>query len=294
MIIGILSARDSRYHPNRRLIEAASELNHDVVLVHPEKCRSGICSDEFDLESTAFEQLEVILPRVGATIKEYTLALVRHFELVGIAVVNGFQSIVLARHKFLSLQTLARHSIPVPDSYFVSNLEDFERVVAKLGDYPVVAKRHDSRQGEGVSLVESRAAAAALLDNLPRCGYGLLVQEYIPAPQRRDVRALVLRGQVVAAMELHPKVGDFRSNIHLGGRARALSLPQDLQTLASESAQALGLEIGGVDIIVDGDDTAKVIEVNYSPGFEGLERATGLDIAAEIIHCVARTGRWAP
>jgi ribosomal protein S6--L-glutamate ligase len=274
------------------LIEAASELHHDIVLVHPEKCRSGIRDDAFDLESTAFARLEVVLPRIGATIKEYTLALVRHFELVGIAVVNGFQSIVLARHKFLSLQTLARNSIPVPDSYFVSNIGDFDRVVPKLGDYPVVAKRHNGRQGEGVSLVESRAAAAALLDSLPHCGYGLLVQEYIPTPQRRDVRALVLRGQVVAAMEVQPKAGEFRSNIHLGGRARALSLPQGLQRLASEAAKALGLEIGGVDIIVDGQDIAKVIEVNYSPGFEGLERATGLDIAAEIIHCVARTGKW--
>jgi ribosomal protein S6--L-glutamate ligase len=290
MVIGILSARDNRYHPNRRLMKAASKLGHKVLLIHPEKCLSEIFHGKLGLDRPVHGRVPVVLlPRLGATIKEYTLTLVRHFELMGIPVVNGFRSILLARNKFLSLQTLSRHGIPVPDSFFVSNLGHFEEAVKKLGGYPVVLKTPDSRQGKGVVLVESPMTAEFVLDNLPKKGRGLLVQEYMAPPERKDIRVLVLGERVIAAMELRPRHGDFRSNIHLEGRGRAVTLERELAELAIESTRALGLEISGTDIIVDNSGASKVLEVNYSPGFRGLEASTGIDIASQIIRFVART-----
>ncbi|MBW1804381.1 MAG: RimK family alpha-L-glutamate ligase [Deltaproteobacteria bacterium] len=291
MHIGILTARGPEYHPNRRLVEAGSKLGHRVSLIHPKNCLSAIGSGKPGLEiAVSGDQPDVLLPRIGATINDYALTLVCHFEFAGVRVVNGFQSILLARNKFLTLQTLANHGIPVPDSHFVSNLRNFERAVSKLGGYPVVAKTPNSRQGKGVILVESSIIATFIMDNLPTKIQGLLVQEFIPACGREDIRAFVLGDKVIGAMALKPKEGDFRSNVHQNGSAKGMNLNKELTELAIESARALGLEISGTDIIVDANGAPRVIEVNYSPGFEGLEAATGLDIASGIIRYVTQTG----
>jgi ribosomal protein S6--L-glutamate ligase len=217
------------------------------------------------------------------------LGVVRQFEMMGLPVVNGFQAIIKARNKFFSLQTLVHAGIPVPDSRYVGNLQNFEKAVQELGGYPVVVKRVRSRQGEGVVLVESISTAAFIFNNLPKVGHGILVQEYIAPVGRKDIRAFILGEQVVAAMEVRPKQGDFRSNIHLEGQGGPLTLEKDLSDLALRSTMALGLEISGADIILDAKGEAKVIEVNYSPGFKGLEAATGQDIASLVIGYVVDT-----
>ena len=289
MHIGILSARSPRYHPNQRVIEAGSCLGHKVSVLHPKNCLSEIALGKVGLHIPAhLADMEVLLPRIGATINEYALTMVRHFELAGLPVINGFQSILLARNKFLSLQSLAHHGIAVPDSYIVSNLKGFERAVAKLGGYPVVVKTLNSRQGKGVILAESSRTSEFIVDNVLNRRQGLLVQEFISPHARRDIRAFVLGSQVIASMELTPKNGDFRSNIHLKGEASPVTLSKELEALAIRSTKALGLEISGTDIVVDGQGVARVIEVNYSPGFSGLEASTGLDIAAQIIRYVVQ------
>jgi ribosomal protein S6--L-glutamate ligase len=294
MHIGILTARNPEYHPNRRLVEAGSELGHSVTLIHPKNCLSTICSGTPGLEMAFTEdQPDVLLPRIGATINDYALTLVHHFEVSGFRVFNGFQSILLARNKFLALQTLANNGMPVPDSHFVSNLNNFENVVEKLGGYPVVVKTPNSRQGKGVTLVESSLTAKFIMENLPIKKHGILVQEFISSRGREDIRAFVLGDKVIAAMALKPKAGDFRSNIHQKGRTKDITLNKKLKDLAIESSRVLGLEISGIDIIVDGKGNPRVIEGNYSPGFRGLEAATGLDIASEIIRYVTQTGRGA-
>ena len=291
MHIGILTARNPEYHPNRRLVEAGSELGHRVSLIHPKDCLSAIASGKPGLDmSVSGDQPDVLLPRIGATINDYALTLVRHFELAGFRVVNGFQSILLARSKFLTLQALANHGIQVPDSHFVSNLKNFEWAVSKLGGYPVVAKTPNSRQGKGVILVESSLTAQSIVDKLQAKKQGLLVQEFIDSHGREDIRAFVLGDKVIGAMALKPEAGDFRSNIHLNGSGKGVNLNKELTELAIESARALNLEISGTDIIVDGNVAPRVIEVNYSPGFKGLEAATGLDIASGIIRYVTQTG----
>lgn len=283
MIIGILSVRDSAYHPNQRLIEAASQSGHGVKLIHTRDCLSEIDHSRPALKIEGSDRPDVLLPRIGATINDYALGVVRHFELSGVPLVNGFHAILLARNKFLTLQTLACNGINVPDTYLVVNFQGFEEAVKGLGGYPVVAKMPSSRQGSGVVLVDSPVTAEFVMHNLQDNLRGLLIQEYIAPRRRREIRAFVIGDRVAGAMELMPNSEDFRSNIHLAGQGKGVTLDPKLSELAIRSAKVLGLEIAGTDIIVGEDGAPRVIEVNYSPGFRGLEKATGLDIASGII-----------
>lgn len=294
MLIGILSVRDKSYHPNQRLIEAASGSGHRVSLIHTRDCFSEINLGRPGLKIDGGGTPDVLLPRIGATINDYALTVVRHFEMSGIPVVNNFQSILLARNKFLTLQTLVYNGVTVPDTSLVVNLKGFENAVSRLGGYPVVAKMPSSRQGSGVVLVDSAATAEFVMENLQDNSRGILVQEYVAPEGRRDVRAFVLGDRVIGAMELRPNSGDFRSNIHLTGQGKAVALSRELSELAVRSGKALGLEISGTDMVVSEDGAAKVVEVNYSPGFRGLEKATGLDIASRIVrHVVDKFGERA-
>jgi len=283
MDIGILSVRDERYPPNRRLMEAASRSGHQASLIHTRDCLSEIAGGRLGLKIRGGERPDVLLPRIGATINEYALGVVRHFELCGIPVVNRSTAIFLARHKFLTLQTLEAAGLPVPDTRLVVNWNGFNDAVDGLGGCPVVAKMPSSRQGSGVVRVDSILFSEFLMENLQDDSRGVLVQEYMPPEGRRDIRAFVVDGEVVGAMELRPNAGDFRSNIHLTGVGKGTTLDRELSELAVRSAQALGLEIAGTDMVVDRNGAPTIIEVNYSPGFRGLEAATGLDIASRII-----------
>jgi ribosomal protein S6--L-glutamate ligase len=289
MRIGVLSARGPEAHPNQRLMASGRALGHPVTLIHPRDCVAYLsgCATRIRMKS-APDGLDVVLPRIGATIKDYAVTLVRHLELSGLKVVNGFHSILLARNKFLTLQTLVEAGVPVPDSFWVSNQENFEQAVADLGGYPVVVKMPASRQGQGVALVDSKVTAGFIMANLPVTTTGLLVQEYIPPETRRDIRAFVIGGELVAAVELRPRKGDFRSNIHQGGNGRRLTPGGDLTILSLSASRALGLEIAGIDMMIRHDGRIQVIETNYSPGFEGLEEITGIDIASRIIALVVK------
>ncbi len=286
MHVAILSVRDETYHPNSRLMAAAVEMGHRVSLIHTRDPLSCIQEGQQTVSLPETDPPDILLPRVGATINDYALSVVRHFELSGTRVVNGFESILMARNKFMGLQRLARQGVSVPDTYLAVTKASFERSVEKLGGYPVVAKMPSSRQGNGVMRVEDQATASFVMNNLMDNTRGILVQEFIPPEGRTDIRAFVLGDRVLGAMSLKPKPGDFRTNIHITGEGRLLTLSPDLSKLAVQSSRALALEISGCDIILQESDSPKVLEVNYSPGFRGLERATGIDIAKRIIHYV--------
>lgn len=287
MIIGILSARDRTYHPNMRLLEASRKRGHEARLIHPKHCRPTLADGRMTVEGPA-PGPDALLPRIGATINDYALALIRHFELSGTDVINGFSAIALTRDKFLGLETLAADGIPVPRSILVSNPGNLEKAVDELGGCPVVVKALRSRQGKGVFLLEGFPEAADLLDRFDARNRGLLVQEYIPPANRLDVRLLAVGDRIPAALALTPQEGDFRANIHQNGLAHALDPEPALAELALRAKKVLGLDIAGVDIIIARSGDPWVIEVNYSPGFKGLEAVSGLDIAAEIIHYVER------
>ena len=277
-------------------MEAGSRLGHKVSLIHTRECLSGTGGRGMTVQILNDPDVrpDVILPRIGATINDYAMAIVRQFELAGIPAVNGFCSILSARNKFSCLQTLSLNNLPVPDSYLVINLNGFRKAVENLGGYPVVVKSLQSRQGSGVALIESPPMAEFVLNNLQEMSRGLLVQEFIPPGSRTDIRAFVIGDRVICAMELKPNADDFRSNIHLTGHGRPHQPDLRVSGLAVRSSRALGLEISGVDIILNEKGAAKVIEVNYSPGFRGIEAATGADIASEIMNYISHRSMGEP
>jgi len=233
--------------------------------------------------------LDVVLPRQGATVGDSCLALIRHFSLMDIPVVNDLDSIHLTKNKFFTLQALAKAHIPVLHTIFVNSTQAFHDAVIRLGGYPVVVKQVSSRQGEGVILVDETYDERMVTRKYLNKRKGLLVQRYIPPEGRQDIRVLVVGRNIEGAMELHPKKGDFRANYHLSRESRPKHLTPQLRKIALDAMEAVGLEIGGVDIMVEKDGQFNVIEVNYSPGFKGLEAATGLDIAGRIVDYVADT-----
>jgi ribosomal protein S6--L-glutamate ligase len=294
MIIGIVSVKNHRYHPNRRLLEASRALNHQGILVHPKRFFMGVNDKGLRMDHlSGVFQADVILPRLGATIKDYGLGMIRHFELLGKPVVNRFQSILMARNKFLTLQTLSRNGIPVPETRYASNWDNFEGALSTLGGLPVVIKGLHGRQGTGVSLIDSIERHKPLLNPLLNTGQGLLIQRFIPPEKRRDIRIMVVGHRAVGAMTLKPKKGDFRANVHLNAGTERIRPTKEMTDLAIRSTKALGLDISGVDMIQEGSDPLRVIEVNYSPGFKGMEKCTGRDVASEIIRYATGLGRQA-
>ena len=290
MNMGIITVRGPHYHPNRRLREAAAEQGHRVTLIHPYRVWSELKDGALSLIGIrAIPSVDVVLPRQGATVGDSCLALIRHFSLMGIPVVNDLDSIRLTKDKFLTLQALVGARIPVLHTVFVNSAKGFQEALIRLGGHPVVVKQVSSRQGEGVILVREtgneQAVTRAYLDKRK----GLLVQRFIPPEGRQDIRVLVVGRNIAGAMELHPKKGDFRANYHLSKESRSRELTPELRRIALKAVSAVGLEIAGVDIMVDQNGRVSVIEVNYSPGFKGLEAATGLDIAGRIVGYVADT-----
>jgi len=290
MNIGIITVKGPNYHPNRRLREAAAEQGHRITLVHPYRVWPGLEDNTLSLVGLpGMTSLDVVLPRQGATVGDSCLALIRHFSLMGIPVVNDLDSIRLTKNKFLTLQTLAKAQIPVLHTVFVNSAKGFHEALTRLGGYPVVVKQVSGRQGKGVILVEKKRTVTSVTQKHLDKRKGLLVQCFIPPAGRQDIRVLVVGRKIVGAMELHPKKGDFRANYHLSKESRPRDLTPELTRIALKAASAVGLEIAGVDLIVDKNDRVSVIEVNYSPGFKGLEAATGLDIAGRIVGYVTDT-----
>ncbi len=291
MHIGILSVRDQTYHPNERLMAEAAKAGHTITLIHTRDALSAISKDRQTIRISGSDLPDILLPRVGATINDYALAVVRHFALSGSRVVNGYASILMARNKFLGLQRLADHGISVPDTFLAVNSPGFERSVELLGGYPVVAKMPSSRQGDGVMLVENRVTASFLMNNLGDNSKGVLVQEYLEPQGRTDIRVFILGERVLGAMALTPDSTDFRSNIHITGQGEKMSLSPHLSQLAKRASRAFGLEIAGCDIILPKNGVPKVIEVNYSPGFRGFEAATGLNVARRMIQYITTSDK---
>jgi len=294
MIIGVLSLRNNRYHPNRRLLEAAETAGHRVVLMHPAKIY--LEAGRILKMGTTGKRVapDAVLPRIGSTIKEYPLTVIHQMELMGIRVVNTHKAVSLARNKFKALQVLAAHEVPMPFSVYASNPVNLKAALRRLPSRPFVVKTAQGRQGRGVFLARNEHEAEDLLRSTRTdAGQGLLCQEYIP-PERRaaELRVLVIGPGVAAAMTLKPRPGEFRSNFHLGGVPEGVNIPEKAARIALSATRALGLEISGIDMVQDTDGSYWVLDVNYSPGFRGLEMSTGRDIASEIIHYVTfKTGR---
>jgi ribosomal protein S6--L-glutamate ligase len=288
MIIGIMTVNGADFHPNRRFIEAAH--GHRILLINPYKivCTMDMKEDGgaefsgFSMDDSG-QVPDVILPRQGSPMGEYGFVLLRHFVQMGIPLVNSVEGVTIAKNQYLTLQTLGAAGIAVPNSCFITRKTSFFKAVEHLGGFPVIVKQVDGMGGEGVVKIGTRNQAQDYLDSHLNPLKGMLVQQFLDPGGRQDVRILMIGGRMAGAMALKPSPGDFRANIHQNGQATPIDPPEEWVALARNAARVCCLEIAGVDMMVGKGGRPFVVEVNYSPGFRGLEAATGRDIARQIL-----------
>jgi ribosomal protein S6--L-glutamate ligase len=280
-------------------MQASRERGLELELVHPFRLWCAVGGPRPGAGPGPAAGLAAALTRLGATLSDRSLAVLAHLELMGVAVVNGWRAAALARHKFLGLQALSRAGLPVLESYLVGDRPGYAEAVERLGGPPVVVKLASARQGAGVFLVRE-AGDDPLIDGAPLSAFldqrrGAVVQRHLPAEGRREFRVLVVGGRALAAAEARPREGEFRANLHQGASLSPARPGPELEGLALRAAAALGLEVAGVDIMQDAGGATVVGEVNLSPGFRGLEEATGVDAAGAMVELLARrAGASAP
>ncbi len=282
MHIGILSRRASLYSTSR-LREAAQARGHRVSIVDYLRCYMDITSARpkvlYRHQSLRFD---AIIPRIGSSYTFYGTAVVRQFEMMDVITVNSSMAITRSRDKLRSLQLLARAGVNMPVTGFAHSTHDIEGLMDVVGGAPLVVKLLEGTQGLGVVLAETRKAAESVIGAFRQMNTNILVQRYISEAQGADIRAFVIGGEVVAAMRRQGPPGEFRSNLHRGGSAEVIELSQNEIATAVRATQLMGLDIAGVDLLPH-DDGPLVLEVNSSPGLEGIERTSGVDIADAVI-----------
>jgi ribosomal protein S6--L-glutamate ligase len=235
---------------------------------------------------------DAVIPRIGASITFYGTAVVRQFEMMGVYVLNESQGITRARDKLRSMQLLAREGVGLPISGFAHSPDDTEGVINLISDPPFIIKLLEGTQGKGVVLAETRKAAESVIDAFRNLDAYFLVQEFIEEAKGADLRCFVVGNKVVAAMKRKAKEGEFRSNLHRGGKATQVPLTEEECSAALKAAEIMGLDVAGVDLI-QGRRGPLVLEVNSSPGLEGIEKSTSLDVAGMIIEHIEKNAKTA-
>ena len=287
MKLAILS-RNTKLYSTRRLVEAARQHGHSVRVLDPLRCYMRIASDGFEMHYKGREisGYHAVIPRVGASITRYGSAVLRQFELMGTYSPNSSDAILRARDKLRSHQLLAAEGIGLPATVFGDNPDDTADLLSMLGPPPHVIKLNEGTQGAGVMLTEKLSASRGVIEALRGLYANFLVQEFIEEAKGADLRCFVVGGKVVATMKRQAPKGDFRSNLHRGGTAKGVKASAAEQDVAIRAARVLGLGVAGVDLIRS-DRGPLVLEVNASPGLEGIEEASGVDVAGEVIAYVA-------
>ena len=225
---------------------------------------------------------DVVVPRIGASITDYGLAVLRHFERDGVPLLNTPDAIANSRDKLRALQLLSEHDVGIPRTALAREPGAVRAAIDAVGGTPVIIKLQQGTQGVGVMIADSLEGVESILDTLWGLGQNIILQEFVQESRGRDVRAFVVGGQVVAAMRRTARAGEFRSNLHRGGAGHPIELTAGYRAAATLAAQVMGLEVAGVDLL-ESDDGPRVIEVNSSPGLGGIEKATGVDIATRIL-----------
>ncbi|ASA55119.1 30S ribosomal protein S6--L-glutamate ligase [Vibrio gazogenes] len=283
MKIGILS-RNSSLYSTQRLIEACKERGHDYKVIDALRCYMNINSEKPEIHFKG-EQLSgfgAIIPRIGASVTFYGTAVLRQFEMMGVYPVNESVAISRSRDKLRSMQLLSRKGIGMPITGFASKPDDIKDLLNMVGGAPVVIKLLEGTQGIGVVLAENRKAAESVIEAFMGLKAHIMVQEYVKEAGGADIRCFVIGDKVIASMKRQGAEGEFRSNLHRGGTATLIKIsPQERKT-AIDAAKIMGLNVAGVDLLRSARGPL-VMEVNSSPGLEGIEKATGKDIAGMII-----------
>ena len=289
MKIAILS-RNPQLYSTRRLVEAAEKHGHEAHVIDHLRCNIEIEQKGPSLfyGSDYLEGFDAVIPRVGASVTFYGTAVVRQFEMMNVFSVNSSRGIVHSRDKLRCLQVLSKEGIGLPKTVFTNYSRNVEHVVESAGGAPVVLKLLEGTQGLGVVLAENQNAAQSVLEAFNGLKARVIVQEFIKEAGGADIRAFVVDGEVVGAMKRQGKEGEFRSNLHRGGTATILDLTEEEKRTAIKAAEAVGLGVAGVDLLQSSRGPL-VLEVNSSPGLEGIERATGVDIAGKIIAFIEKS-----
>lgn len=280
----VILSRDSTLYSTRRLTEAGEKRGHTMRVIDPMRCYIDITAHRPKVlyQGKPLKEVDAIIPRIGASNTFYGTAVVRQFEMMGVFTANESQAISRSRDKLRSLQILARRGIGLPVTGFAHSTQDIDGLIELVGGAPLVIKLLEGTQGIGVVLAETYQAAKSVIQAFRGLDANILVQEYIKEAEGTDIRCFLIGDQVIAAMRRQGAPGEFRSNLHRGGSATQVELTSKERSIAVRAAKAMGLQIAGVDLL-ESKRGPVVIEVNSSPGLEGIEKTTGVDVAGQII-----------
>jgi ribosomal protein S6--L-glutamate ligase len=283
MKIGILS-RSSNIYSTKRLIEAGKGRGHEIEVIDTLKCYMDITSTKpmVHYQDRILDKFDAIIPRIGASITFYGTAVIRQFEMMGVSSLNESVAISRSRDKLRSLQLLSRKGIGLPITGFAHSTKMTQELIKLVGGAPLVIKLLEGTQGKGVVLAETDGAAESVIDAFREMDANILVQEFIKEARGSDIRCFVIGDEVVASMMRTAKEGEFRSNLHRGGSAQVVSITKEERQAALDATKALGLNVAGVDLLRSSRGPL-IMEVNSSPGLNGIETATGKDVAGMII-----------
>ena len=291
MKIAVLSTNKELYS-TRRLVAAGEERGHDMVVINHRQCYMNITSHNpsIHLKGQQITGVDAIIPRIGASVSFYGTAVVRQFEMMGVYSVNESVAITRSRDKLRALQLLSRKGIGLPVTGFANRPGDTEDLLKMVGGAPLVIKLLEGTQGVGVVLAETNKAASSVVEAFRGLNAHFMVQEFIAEANGADIRCFVVGDKVVAAMERRGKEGEFRSNLHRGGTAKLVRITPEERSTAVRSAKVVGLNVAGVDLLRSNHGPV-VMEVNSSPGLEGIETATNKDVAGMIIEFIEKNAR---
>lgn len=285
----IILSRNPNLYSTRRLVEAARQRKHHCEVIDPLKCDIIIEKKNPAIlyKGRILENIDAIIPRIGASVTFYGTAVVRQFEMMKVFSVVESQALVRSRDKLRSLQVLSRAGLGMPKTVFSNYTKDASEVIASVGGAPLVIKLLEGTQGLGVVLAETNNAAESVIEAFHGLQARVIIQEFIKEAKGADIRAFIVDGNIVGAMKRQGKDGEFRSNLHRGGRAEIIQLTDDEENAALKAAKVLGLGVCGVDMLQSSRGPL-ILEVNSSPGLEGIEAATKKDIAKSIIRYIER------
>ena len=288
MNIKILSRNPHLYSTNR-LVDAGLKRGHSVEVIDPLQCNLIIEKERptVSYRDRFLDTTDAIIPRIGASITYYGTAVVRQFEMMGVFTTTTSQALIRSRDKLRSLQLLSKADLGLPKTIFTNYSRDVKSVIDSVGGVPLVVKLLEGTQGVGVVLAETETAAESVIEAFNGLEARVIVQEFIKEANGSDIRALVVDGKIVGAMKRQAREGEFRSNLHRGGTARIITLSREEEQAAIQAAATMKLGVAGVDMLPSTRGPL-ILEVNSSPGLEGIERATGTDIATEIISYIER------
>lgn len=287
-----LLSRNKNLYSSKRLMEAAEARGHEVVVLDVLRCYMNITAHKPSIHYKGEDLgvFDAVIPRIGASVTVYGAAVLRQFEMMGVYPLNESVAITRSRDKLRSMQLLSRKGIGMPITGFANKPDDIQDVINLVGGAPLVIKLLEGTQGIGVVLAETKKAAESVLEAFFGLKASVLVQEFIKEAGGADIRCLVVGDKVVAAMKRQAKEGEFRSNIHRGGEASLIRITPEERSTAVRSAKTMGLNVCGVDILRSNHGPV-VMEVNSSPGLEGIESATGKDVANLMIEFLERNAR---